>query len=251
MKRWMSVITVLALVLPIFSADGNAILKKVEERLVGDLAPRDTHAVMVMTIVDPRGNKKIREMEIWEKNNPGGEDWRLMKFRRPADVKGLGFLVLSEDQMYLYLPEFHRIRRIASHARKESFVGSDFSYEDMGTIRFSKYYYARLVEETPDQYVLLLTLKPGVKKPYGKIKMWVSKKTLLPTKMELYGPSGELLKVSQQEVRKIGKYWIPVKIKMTSVKKGGYTLLEMKEIEVDRGIDRKVFTKRFLKRRVK
>ncbi len=250
MRKIISLVLAFSLV-PLFAADGNTILKKVEERLIGNLAPKDTHAIMVMTIVDSKGNKKVREIEAWEKNNPEGDDWRVMKFRKPADVRGVGFLVLSEDQMYLYLPEFHRIRRIASHTKKESFMGSDFSYDDMGTSGFSKYYNAKLEEEKPDQYVLLLTLKPGAKKPYRKIKMWVSKESLLPVRMELYSKSGELVKVSEQEAKKIGKYWIPVKIKMTSVKKGSYTVLEMKDIKVDQGISKKIFTKRFLKRRVK
>ncbi len=231
------------------AADGPSILRAVEERLIGDLAPKDLHATMVMTIVDRHGNKKVREVETWEKNNKDRDDWRLMKFRKPADVKGIGFLVLSEEQMYLYLPEFHRIRRIASHNKKEAFMGSDFSYEDMGTSGFSKFYDAKLLQETEKEYVLELKRKPGAKKPYSKIKMWISKESMLPVKMELYDNSGELVKTSEQTVKKIGKYWIPVKIKMTSVKKGSYTVLEMKNIEVDSGLGSKIFTKRFLKRR--
>ncbi len=251
MRRLITVLISLLMVIPTLAADGNKVLKMVEERLIGKLAPRDTHAIMLMSIVDPKGGKKFREMEVWEKNNPQGDDWRVMKFRKPADVRGVGFLVLSDDQMYLYLPEFHRIRRIASHTKKESFMGSDFSYDDMGTSGFSRYYNAKLLEEKPHQYVLLLTLKPGARKPYGKIKMWVSKESMLPVRMELYSKSGELVKISEQKAKKIGKYWIPVKIKMTSVKKGSYTVLEMKNIKLDQGISKRIFTKRFLKRRVK
>jgi len=234
---------------PLFASDGNAILKQVERRLIGDLAPVDMHATMIMTIVDSHGNKKIREIESWEKNNKDKDDWRVMKFRKPADVKGVGFLVLADDQMYIYLPEFHRIRRIASHSKKESFMGSDFSYEDMGTSGFSKYYEAKLINETPEYYVLELKRKPEADKPYSKIKMWIKKESMLPVKMELYDNSGELTKLAEEVVKKVGKYWIPVKIKMTSVKKGTYTVLEMTNIELDKGLKASIFTKRFLKRR--
>ncbi len=248
MRKIISFFLILAIV-PLFAGDGNAILKRIEERLIGEKAPKDMHSFMVMTIVDSHGNRKLREIEAWEKNNPEKDDWRVMKFRKPADVRGVGFLVLSEDQMYLYLPEFHRIRRIASHNKKEPFMGSDFSYEDMGTSGFSKYYDAKLIKETEKEYVLELKRKPGVKKPYSKIKLWVPRESMIPSKMELYDNSGELTKVAIQTVKKVGKYWIPVKIKMSSVKKGTYTILEMKDIEVDRGLSPRIFTKRFLKRR--
>ncbi len=234
---------------PLFAADGNAVLKKVEERLTGNLAPKDIHSLMVMTIVDSKGNKKFREIEAWEKNNIGKDNWRIMKFRKPADVKGIGFLVLSDDQMYLYLPEFHRIRRIASHSKKEAFMGSDFSYDDMGTAGFVKFYGAELLKESSKEYVLELRRKPRAKKPYSKIKMWVSKEAMLPTKMELYDNSGELAKISEEELKNIGKYWRPVKIKMRSVKKNTYTVIEMKDIKLDEGLGKGIFTKRFLKKR--
>lgn len=248
MRKIMSIMLIFTF-FPLFAGDGNAILKQVEERLIGEKAPKDMHSLMVMTIVDSHGNKKVREIEAWEKNNRDSDDWRVMKFRKPADVKGVGFLVLSEDQMYLYLPEFHRIRRVASHSKKEAFMGSDFSYDDMGTSGFIKYYNATVLNETSREYVLELKRKAGAKKPYSKIKLWVPKESMVPSKMELYDNSGELTKVAVQSIKKIGKYWIPVKIKMNSVKKGTYTILEMKYIEVDKGLSPKIFTKRFLKRR--
>lgn len=235
----------------LWALTGEEILKKVEERTIGKLAPSDLESVMVMTIVSSKGSKKVRELKAWSKNNLNKDDWRVMKFLSPADVRGVGFLVLAEDQMYLYLPEFRRIRRIASHNKKESFMGSDFSYEDMGTSGFSKFYSAKLLKEDPNMWVLELFRKPGVRKPYKKILMWVSKKTEIPVKLELYGNDGKLWKVLEQEVKKVEKYWLPVKMTMRNVKKGSYTVLEMKEIKVDQNLSDKIFTKRFLKRRVK
>ncbi|MCP2599174.1 outer membrane lipoprotein-sorting protein, partial [Candidatus Aminicenantes bacterium AC-335-B20] len=191
------------------------------------------------------------ELKVWSKNNIDKDDWRVMKFLSPPDVRNVGFLVLSDDRMYLYLPEFHRIRRIASHNKKESFMGSDFSYEDMGTSGFTRFYDAKLLSENENEWVLELTRKSGVSKPYSKIKMWVSKEIEIPFKMELYDDSGKLWKLAEQEAKKIENYWIPVKIKMTNVKKNSYTVLEMKDIKVDQGLGNQIFTQRFLRRRVK
>ncbi len=252
MRKYAAIVLMAAfLALPVWAITGKDVLKKVDERTVGSLAPKDLESLLTMTIVSPKGTKKVRKIKAWTKNNVDKDDWRVMKFLSPADVKGVGFLVLSDDQMYLYMPEFHRIRRIASHNKKESFMGSDFSYDDMGTSSFSQHYNAKLVKEDSKQWLLELTRKPGSDKPYKTIKMWVSKETELPTRMELYDNAGKLWKVLEQESKKVGKYWIPYKMTMKNVKKGSYTVIELEQIKVDQNLPDKIFSKRFLKRRVR
>ena len=230
---------------------GNQILSQVDDLLVGDNAPRDVEAVMTMTIVSANGREKQRQIKVWTKNIPGQEDWRVMKFMSPPDVENIGFLVLDEDQMYLYLPEFRRIRRIASHNQKENFMGSDFTYEDMGTSGFSTDYSAELSEENTGVWVLELTRKPESSKPYAKLKMWVSKESGIPVRTEMYDDSGEWVKEAEQEAQKIGDYWVPTKITMTDKKNNSYTALEMSDITIDQDLGDDIFTQRFLQRRLR
>lgn len=235
----------------IWGESGQDILKKVDERMVGTKAPKDVQTVMSMKIVTAQGREKIRELKAWSKNNLDKDDWRVMKFLSPPDVKNVGFLVLADGQMYLYLPEFRRIRRIASHNKKESFMGSDFSYDDLGTAGFSTSYQAKLISEDDETWIIELERNPESAKPYKKIKMWVSKESELPVRMEIYDNSGNLQKVAQEENKKIGNYWISTKITMEDKKKNSYTVLEMKDIKVDQGLEDEIFTQRYLKRRVK
>jgi len=234
-----------------WSLTGNEILKKVDARAVGSEAPKDIQMIMTMKIVSPSGSGKVRELKTWTKNNRNEDDWRLMKFISPPDVRGVGFLTLSDEQMYLYLPEFHRIRRIASHNKSDSFMGSDFSYEDLGVSSFQKYYEAELIKEEDDLWLLNLTKKPDADKPYELIEMWVSKESNLPVRMKIYDSSGALSKETLQESRPFGTYWIPVKITMKNIKEGSRTELTMDEIKTDQGLDPEIFTPRFLKRSVR
>lgn len=229
---------------------GEEILKKVEDQTIGSLAPADIQAEMVMVIRSAKGEEKKRELLVWTKNNPVGDDWRLMKFLSPADIKDLGLLVLGEDQMYLYLPEFQRVRRIASHNKKESFVGSDFSYDDLGTSGFSAFFSPKLKSEDEKTWKLELLRKPGVKKQYSKIVMTVDKETGLPVRLELYDDSGELFKVETQENSRVGKYWIPIKFAMENVKAKTITTMELKNVKVDQNLSAEIFTERNLKRSV-
>ncbi len=227
---------------------GEEILREVDQVTSGELAPENVQVKMIMEIKTSRGEIRRRELRVWTKNNLKAEDWRLMKFTSPPDVRDVGLLVLSETQMYLYLPEFKRIRRIASHNKRESFVGSDFSYEDLGVSEFSTFFWAELIREEETHWELELKRKADVKKPYSRIKMLVSKESKMPVRLELYDDSGELFKVEEQENSQVGKYWLPTKIIMKNVKKGSETSLEMKEIKVDQVIDEEIFTERFLKR---
>lgn len=227
------------------------ILKRVDQRIGGDKAPRDVESTITMKIVSSSGNQRIRKLKAWSKNNQNKDDWRMMKFISPPDVEDMGFLVLSDDQMYLYLPEYRRVRRIASHNRTESFVGSDFSYEDMGSSEFSKNYNPELIEENEQEWVLELTKKEGSEKPYQRVKMWVSKKYVLPIKMEMYDESGNLWKIAEENYKKVDDYWISSKIIMKNKKEDSWSSLQMENIKVDQGLESEIFTLRYLKRRVK
>ncbi len=226
------------------------ILKKVENRMTGKDAPKDIYATMIMTI-NKNSNKKQRELVAWSKNFLNKSDWKVMKFKKPADVKGIGFLTLSDDKMYLYLPEFHRIRRIASSNKKDSFVGSDFSFDDLGETEFSKNYIPEILKQDEKLIYLELNRRSGIKKPYSKIELKIDKNVLLPIEMRFYDNSLKLWKIAEQRFEKIGKYYVINYIKMKDLKKNSYTTLEMKNIEVDKGLKNNIFTKRFLKKRVK
>lgn len=75
---------------------------------------------------------------------PGG-DRVLVRFTYPNDIKGTSFLVWErpsgEDERFLYLPALGRVRRIAGAESQESFVGTDFTYEDIGGRELEDYTY--------------------------------------------------------------------------------------------------------------
>jgi hypothetical protein len=95
--------------------------------------PADVTSEMTMKLVNKKGKEKVRRFKIIRM----GEERQIMWFLEPADVKGTSFLKIENktgfDDMRLYLPAFKKVRRIASSAKSESFMGSDFTYEDMTT----------------------------------------------------------------------------------------------------------------------
>ncbi|HZD05014.1 MAG TPA: outer membrane lipoprotein-sorting protein, partial [Longimicrobiales bacterium] len=133
--------------------DGRAILARVDSVMN---APADVSAVERMTLIDEDGSEKERSMRFRQK----GPEMRIMHFLEPADVRDVGFLRLAEDRMYLYLPAFRRVRRIASSIQNEDFMGTDFSYEDMSLTSYGEDYRVTGVEGGEGAGAWRLTLEP-------------------------------------------------------------------------------------------
>ncbi|HPJ95562.1 MAG TPA: outer membrane lipoprotein-sorting protein [Deltaproteobacteria bacterium] len=227
---------------------GDEVLAKVDAVLS---ASDNSLGEATMTLIDKDGDEKERKLKIWTKHYKDKDDWSILKFLTPAEIRDLGFLSLSDDQMYLYLPAFDRVRRIASHARKESFAGSDLSNDDLSTGKYTDHYDAQIAQETETQYVLELTRKPGSDRIYPRVVAWVDKGEFTASKMELYDDQNNLWKTNEIENEKIQGYWTPRQITMKDVQKDHTTIMKITKIQYDTDLDDNVFTKRYLKRRLK
>jgi len=225
------------------AADPVRILQEVEDSLN---APIDREATLKMQLIDKAGNTKNRELTILQK----GPEKRLIRFSAPADVKGVGFLVLEDDLMYLYMPAFAKVRRIASHVKSENFMGTDFTYDDMAQSDYIENYTPVLKNETDYYYILDLTPKPESEIEYSKLIMWANKQTMLPDTVEFYDRSNRLLKTMiQTEIEQIDGYWTPQHIEMTNVQDQHKTIMELMNVKHNQGIPDKRFTQRYLKRK--
>jgi hypothetical protein len=122
------------------------IARQVDRRDTG----RDSRLTMQMRLFDRQGRPRERTLTVNGLRGTGqAGDRVLVRFSYPNDIAGTGFLVWErpggDDDRFLYLPALARVRRITGAERQESFVGSDFTYEDIGGRALEDYAYA-LVE---------------------------------------------------------------------------------------------------------
>lgn len=228
--------------MPAFALTGDEILQKVED-VMG--APKDRSAKVKLTLKDKSGAAKSREMKVLQK----GKEKRLFTFLAPADVKGVSFLVMSDDETYLYTPAFDKIRRIASSAKNEDFMGTDFSYNDLSQTNYPKKYTGRLLKEDGGKYYVECTPKTGGGAEYGKVEMEVDKASFVPLKVNMYDKSLKLQKVlTMGTVERIDGYWTTKTMTMVDKQKEHSTTMEMVELRHDVGVSDDEFTKRNLKK---
>jgi outer membrane lipoprotein-sorting protein len=220
----------------------SQILEKVDNVIN---APTDQDLTIKLILIDKKGKEKMREMSMLQK----GSDKRMVKFLSPADQRGIAFLSLSNDIMYLYLPAFKKVRRIASHVKNTKFAGTDFTYEDMEAIRYSEKYVPELLKKEENHFVLQLIPREGVKTDYSKLIMWVRMDNFYPTKIEHYGKGEKLYKIMiREKLEKVNGYWISRESEMEDLKAEHKTKMIIVDVKFDSGLSDDKFTKRYLSR---
>ena len=98
---------------------------------------------MSMTLINASGQKTVREMKIKTLEGENG-DMSLIEFLTPSDVKGTKMLthekLNKDDDQWIYLPALKRVKRISSRNKSGSFMGSEFSYEDIANTNYKNIY---------------------------------------------------------------------------------------------------------------
>lgn len=172
---------------------------------------------------------------------------RLSEFSAPADMKGTKVLILSPTQMYVYLPAFGKVRRIASHTKDQGFLGLAFSQDDMATQAYGADYDGKIASETPAEYKLVLTPKTGKETAYAKIEVTVAKDKMVPSELKYFNGEGKNVKTETRTGYSCeGDVCTPGELKMTDNTKGNWTKLVAKSRKVNEQISDDVFTQRNL-----
>lgn len=220
--------------------DADEIMRKVDEYIV----PKDLTAEMTMNLIDRKGQVRQRMVRTFRM----GDDKQIMWFLQPADVKGSSFLRLSyddrDDDMWLYLPAFGKVRRIASHAKNGNFMGTDFTYEDLGDRKLKDYDYRWLKDETIGDkgcWVIESAPRKGISTDFARIVSWIWKDEPIAVQEEFYDASGTLRKKSARELTRIKSYWVPAKVTMHDLKLDHRTEMIFDKMTVDTGLSEKIF----------
>jgi outer membrane lipoprotein-sorting protein len=166
---------------PAFSLDGTEILKKVD----ANLQPESFESYRKLINIEPSGAKREFLLYTIKKGN----DKIVSLFLSPASEKGRATLRLG-DNMWLYIPNVGKPVRITS---LQSVVGGVFNNADIMRLDYNVEYNVQDIEDGKSEYVLNLKAKTAAV-AYDKLKMWVDKKAMIPTKIECYAATGLLIK---------------------------------------------------------
>ena len=188
-KRFFALGLTLLLATPVFALDGTEILKKVD----ANLQPESFESYRKLINIEPSGAKREFLLYTLKKGN----DKIVSLFLSPASEKGRATLRLG-DNMWLYIPNVGKPVRITS---LQSVVGGVFNNADIMRLDYNVEYDVQKIDDEKSEYVLDLKAKSAMV-AYDKLKMWVDKKTIVPTKVECYAATGLLIKTLYFKERK-------------------------------------------------
>jgi hypothetical protein len=172
---------------------------------------------------------------------------RLTEFSAPSDMKGTKVLILSPTQMYVYLPAFGKVRRIASHTKDQSSFGMTFSQDDFATQAYGPDYTATVGSESATDAHLVLTPKAGKETSYAKIEITVTKDKMVPTELKYFNAEGKNIKTETRTGYTCqGNICVPAELKMVDNTKGNWTKIVQKAWKVNEEIGDDVFSQRNL-----
>lgn len=212
------------------------------------LNPEQSKGKMKMTIVTSTGQERTFEYQTFSKNQ--GEK-SLMKYIKPSRVKDQAILMLNDaNDIWIYFPRTKRIRKLATHAKKQKLEGSDFSYEDLGgsDAFIEEYGAVRLKDEKKEDricYKLELTRKPESNANYSKVNLWVDKETFVPMVIDYYHEDDPDLWEKQlicSDIKLIDSIYTPMKCVMYNKLDNTHTSMEIVEVTYNVDLSDDIFT---------
>lgn len=236
----------------VFAEDlsGYDIMKKAEE----NPEPKTSSYKATMTLTNKNGQKRVRE--VIEREKDYGETKKtVIVFETPKDVSGVAYLMFDYDEKpdgtkpdsdnWLYMPAMKKTRRISGTDSGGNFMGTDFTYDDLGERGLNKDVFTLLGEENYDGkncYKVEAVSKDLKEKDARKIS-WITKDDFLLVKAEYYDRQNSLHRVlTVKGYEKKNGYWVSESMFMENVQSGHTTLIEITDSLYDEPIDDNIFT---------
>ena len=245
----------------------DEVARRIQDRDTG----RDSRSTMRMKLYDRHGRQRERSLTVVSlrgRGTPGAGpsapdgDRMLLRFGYPNDIRGTGFLVWehpnADDERFLYLPSLGRVRRIAGSETQESFVGSDFTYEDIGGREFDEYTYAIIDENAqwtppsggpPRPAWRLESKRKDASAQFPRVVSLVLKDNFVVVEADIYNRRNEKQKVyTVRRLEQIEGIWTVMDAQITNSLEKTRTDLVIEKIDYNVGLKEADFARRELER---
>ncbi len=177
---------------------------------------------LTMRIIRPTWSRTM-SMKSWTK----GQELSLVLVTAPAKDKGAASLK-RQKEMWNWIPSIERVVKIAPSMLGQSWMGSDFTNDDL--INQSSivvdYTHELLGEDMFDgenTWVIDAFAKPDAPVVWSKVKLWISKDNYLQRKVEFYDEFEEKINTMQTfDIKELGGRMVATRMEMIPADKDGH-----------------------------
>ncbi len=253
------VLMILVLTSSTFALTAREIMEKVDARNDGD----NMTANVQMILIDRQNHQRIRDMKVFTKDK-GKDTLKMQFFLSPADVKNTGFLTYDyyegarDDDQWLFLPDLHKTKRIATSDKSSSFMGSDFSYADITQRVLDEWKYKLLKEgKVNNKKVWLIEAVPvsdKVRDRYGYLKsvVFIRQDIFMGVRAVHWLKEGKKIKYQENKgIKQIDGVWVATELHMKTTKNkvtSHRTIMRYSDIKFNQNLSDKLFTVRTLEK---
>lgn len=252
-RLFLTVLITALFVTPVFAdITGLQVIENVYNRPVGE----DMQGELNMTLTNSRGDNRIRKIKQFTKDL-GKMEKKIMFFQYPADVRNTSFMTWGydeagkDDDQWIYLPALKKVKRISSDSKSDYFMGSDFTYDDLGDRHPQDDVHKILREEVFEgsPCYVVESIPRDEEYIYSKTITWIIKDRWISLKKDFYDEDGDLLKtLSVKKYEKISGFWTILHSHMHNIQKNHTTDMELKNVKINNGLSARKFTVRMMKR---
>jgi len=231
-------------------ADPREIARRAEDAMRSDRTIMEAE----MTVRSPRlSAPRTVAFKSWD-DRPGKRSF--IRISAPAKDAGSAFLKLHPN-LWMFVPRVERTMRIPPSMMLQSWMGSDFTNDDLvrESSTLDDYQHTLLgVDASPAghegrrSWVVQYVPNEDAPVVWGKIVAWIDVENGAPLLQEFYDEDGvKLRQMRFGEIREVEGRFVPHRWTMRPLDKEGHeTSVVLKEIRFDTEIDESIFTKRHL-----
>jgi len=204
--------------------------------------------------IDRMGVERVLEAQMfWQKDKQTQLSNVLLTFDNPPELRGASVLVLEkkpQNDMFMYLPELGKVRRITTQMVQGNMMGTDYSYEDFQRLQgmLTGLDSKRLDDTAVGERAAYLTesLPSDASSEYTRIRSKIDQQTCVPLEVELYtkGESApaKVLSTNPKSFTREKTGWMPREVAMKDLRTETATTIVIEKLQVNVPIERKRFS---------
>jgi outer membrane lipoprotein-sorting protein len=231
--------------------DAESIIRASRDRIKADTI--STRSKMVISAKD--GSTTERVLDQYSKDGPKGSRTMIV-FQSPSTVAGTRFLTMENpggaDDRWIFLPSLGKVRRVAASEGGGSFMGTDFSYDDISSmsrgVELDTHTLVREENFGGNACYVIQSVPKNSSYQYSKMIQWVIKDSKIITKIELYDKknASPVKTVEMSGIKEVQGRPTVTTTKITTHAAGTSTTINMDIVKYDDNIPEKVFTTEYL-----
>lgn len=229
-----------------FSKTGREILDEMEANNQDFETSMQTYE---LTLINSKGDvENVKEMSTYifvDENEKGDkESLTMMRILKPRNLEGTTVMTLSDDEQYVYLPSYKKVKRITGNSKNDNFLDTDFKYSDIALLsgEVKEDNEVQLIEENDVSYLIKVDIKDS-DTDYDYMIMSVSKEGYLMESTEFYGAGGKKIKtMNASDYTDIDGYNIFGTLEIHDLEKDHKTVMNLVDAEFNVPITKKFFS---------